>query len=119
MGMHVGQSSTAQIRYGTSKVTVAYSYRWVRDVGSLLYEALPAGNSPKINAAADENVQDIETLNIFQDQTSTPPEGSVESPKATDHAESSSTTVETGDMEHKPDGSVTIKQDDALQKSRR
>ncbi|KRX35199.1 hypothetical protein T06_9128 [Trichinella sp. T6] len=30
MGMHVGQNSTAQILYGTSKVTVAYSYRCVR-----------------------------------------------------------------------------------------
>ncbi|KRY08592.1 hypothetical protein T12_6117 [Trichinella patagoniensis] len=89
------------------------------DVGSLLDEALPAGNSPERNAAADENVQDTETPNIFQDQTSTPPKGSVNSPKATVHAESSSTTVETGDREHKPDGSVTIKQDEVLQKPRR
>ncbi|OUC48352.1 putative reverse transcriptase [Trichinella nativa] len=89
------------------------------EMGSLLDEALPAGNSPERNAAADENVQDTETLNIFQNQTSTPPEGSVDSPKATVHAESSSTTVETGDREHKPDGSVSIKQDEVLQKPRR
>ncbi|KRY76826.1 hypothetical protein T4A_10620 [Trichinella pseudospiralis] len=37
-------------------------------VGSLLDEALPAGNSPERNAAADENVQGTETQNIFQDQ---------------------------------------------------
>ncbi|KRX71353.1 Uncharacterized protein T06_16072 [Trichinella sp. T6] len=89
------------------------------DVDSLLDEALPAGNSPERNAAADENVQDTEKPNIFQDQTSTPPKGSVDSPKATVHAESSSTTVETGDREHKPDGSVTIKQDEVLQKPHR
>ncbi|KRX20872.1 hypothetical protein T07_12461 [Trichinella nelsoni] len=59
------------------------------EMGSLLDETLPAGNSPEENAAADENVQDTETPNIFQDQTSTPPKGSVDSPKATVHAESS------------------------------
>ncbi|KRX42163.1 hypothetical protein T05_13587 [Trichinella murrelli] len=56
------------------------------EMGSLLDEALPAGNSPERNAAADENVQDTETLNIFQDQTSTPTKGSVDSPKATQKA---------------------------------
>ncbi|KRZ96721.1 hypothetical protein T08_3189 [Trichinella sp. T8] len=56
------------------------------EMGSLLDEALPAGNSPERNAAADENVQDTETLNIFQDQTSTPSKGSVDSPKATQKA---------------------------------
>ncbi|KRX64928.1 hypothetical protein T09_1453 [Trichinella sp. T9] len=89
------------------------------EMGSLLEEALPAENSPGRNAAVDENLQDTETLDIFQDQISTPPEGSVDSPKATVHAESSSTTEEIGDKEHKPDGSVTIKQDEVLQKPRR
>ncbi|KRY26536.1 Uncharacterized protein T01_4021, partial [Trichinella spiralis] len=86
------------------------------EMGSLLDEALPAGKSPERNAAADENVQDTETPNIFQQQTSTPHKGSVDSPKATVHAESSSTTVEPGDKERKPDGSVSIKQDEVLQK---
>ncbi|KRY07570.1 hypothetical protein T12_10041 [Trichinella patagoniensis] len=84
------------------------------EMGSLLDEALPGKNSSERNAAADENVQDTETPNIFQDQTSTPPKGSVDNPKARVHAESSSTTVETGDKERKPDGSVTIKQDEVL-----
>ncbi|KRX51535.1 Uncharacterized protein T09_14668, partial [Trichinella sp. T9] len=73
------------------------------EMGSLLDEALPAGKSPERNAAADENVQDTETPNIFQQQTSTSHKGSVDSPKATVHAESSSTTVEPGDKERKPD----------------
>ncbi|XP_003370819.1 putative integrase core domain protein [Trichinella spiralis] len=89
------------------------------EMGSLLEEALPAGNSPERNTAADENVQDTETPKIFQDQTSTPAKGSVDSLKASVHAESSSTTVEIGDKERKPDGSVTIKQDEVLQKPRR
>ncbi|XP_003369036.1 conserved hypothetical protein [Trichinella spiralis] len=82
------------------------------EVGSLLDEALSAGNSPERNAAADENVQDTETPNIFQDQTCTPHKESVDSSKATVHPESSSTTAETDDREHKPDGSVTMKQDE-------
>ncbi|XP_003370336.1 conserved hypothetical protein [Trichinella spiralis] len=89
------------------------------EMGSLLDEALPAGNSPGRNAAADENVQDTETTNVFQDQTCTPHKGSVDSPKATVHAESSSTTVEPGYKEHKLDDSVSIKQDKVRQKPRR
>ncbi|KRY26142.1 Uncharacterized protein T01_4257, partial [Trichinella spiralis] len=89
------------------------------EMGSLLDEALPAGNSPERNAAADENVQDTETTNVFQDQTCTPHKGSVDSPKATVHAESSSTTVEPGYKEHKLDDSVSIKQDKVRQKPRR
>ncbi|OUC43788.1 putative zinc knuckle [Trichinella nativa] len=86
------------------------------EMGLLLDEALPTGNSPN---PAGENAQDIEAPNIFQDQISTPHKGSADSPKATVHTESSSTTVETGDREHKPDGSVTMKQDEVLQKPRR
>ncbi|KRZ21738.1 hypothetical protein T4B_15206 [Trichinella pseudospiralis] len=74
--------------------------RKLNEVGSLPDEALSAGNSPNL---ADKNAQDLESPNIFQDQTSTPHK----------------TTVETDDREHKPDGSVTIKQDEIPQKLRR
>ncbi|KRX13994.1 Uncharacterized protein T07_4146 [Trichinella nelsoni] len=53
------------------------------EVGSLLDETFPAGNSPN---PADENAQDIEAPNIFQHQTCTPHKGSVDSSKATAHA---------------------------------
>ncbi|KAL1239993.1 XK-related protein [Trichinella pseudospiralis] len=51
------------------------------EMDSLLDKALPAKNSSERNAAADGNIQDTETPNIFQDQTSTPPKGSVDSSK--------------------------------------
>ncbi|KRY91712.1 hypothetical protein T4D_13875 [Trichinella pseudospiralis] len=86
--------------------------RKLNEVGSLPDEALSAGNSPNL---ADKNAQDLESPNIFQDQTSTPHKVSVDSSKATVYAES----IETDDREHKPDGSVTIKQDEIPQKLRR
>ncbi|KRY08552.1 Uncharacterized protein T12_11188 [Trichinella patagoniensis] len=76
------------------------------EMGSLLDEALPTGNSPN---PADENAQDIEAPNIFQDQSS----------EVTVHTESSWTAAETDDREYKPDGSVAMKQDEVLQKPRR
>ncbi|KRX13729.1 hypothetical protein T07_7666 [Trichinella nelsoni] len=78
------------------------------EMGSLLDEALPTGNSPN---PADENAQDIEALNIFQDQISTPHNDSPHRKQLT--------AAETNDREHKPDGSVTMKQDEVLQKPRR
>ncbi|KRZ75580.1 Retrovirus-related Pol polyprotein from transposon 17.6 [Trichinella papuae] len=86
------------------------------EVGSLLNEALPAGNS---HNSADGNAQDIEASNVFPDQTSIPQNETVNSSPTTVHAESSSTTAETADREHKSDGSVTMKQDEVPQNLRR
>ncbi|KRY74260.1 Transposon Tf2-9 polyprotein [Trichinella pseudospiralis] len=64
--------------------------RKLNEVGSLPDEALSAGNSPNL---ADKNAQDLESPNIFQDQTSTPHKVSVDSSKATVYAESKATSI--------------------------
>ncbi|KRX89588.1 hypothetical protein T4E_7672, partial [Trichinella pseudospiralis] len=71
---------TNQMRHKNTRITDRQEEKH-NEVGSLLDKALPAGNSPERNAAAHENLQDTETPNIFQDQTSTPPKGSVDSSK--------------------------------------
>ncbi|KRY80604.1 hypothetical protein T4D_2646 [Trichinella pseudospiralis] len=96
---------TNQMRHKNTRITDRQEEKH-NEMGSLLDKALPAGNSPERNAAAHENLQDTETPNIFQDQTSTPPKGTTV------------LTVGTDDKERKPDGSVTIKQDEVLQKPR-
>ncbi|KRZ10689.1 Uncharacterized protein T11_7653 [Trichinella zimbabwensis] len=115
VGRMTWKRHTNQMRHKNTRIADGQEEK-ENEVGSLLDEALPAGNIPN---PADENVQDIEAPNIFQDQTSTPHKGSVDSSKAAVDAESSSTTSETDDREHKPDGSVTMKQDEVPQKLRR